>query len=284
MGRVNAFLRILGGSAPSDKDYTQDNDLLPKSHPKHSEEKMADDLSLASVQSLRVGDAVSWSVGGQNPRGRIREIIREGGKQVPGTGFVLRGTKDDPGYIIEIYRQDTNNNWAPSGEYAGRKAASIMKNVTLSKMMFADEDQQIVVGPAMIPDIQIPRVDKDTKEVYYVKFAKETIARIAEKFMRENRNNDSNINHTDDNAGSYVMETWIVEHPEDKANTVYGLDVPVGTWVIKMRVADKKVWKMVKDGELKGFSIEGNFMSKEEYDKYNEEKAKYDNIVKLLNS
>jgi hypothetical protein len=441
MGRVNAFLRILGGSAPSDKDYTQDNDLLPKSHPKHSEEKMADDLSLASVQSLRVGDAVSWNVGGQNPRGRIREIIREGGKQVPGTGFVLRGTKDDPGYIIEIYKQDTNNNWAPSGEYAGRKAASIMKNVSLSalefsevfdedkilnmarvlgtteqeysqkgmnfsatddnpnqdlykfadgytvykyegsissnsrrfcremvgmqkfytyaeiasmgsaafnpgfgeggastysiwnwkgganckhrwqkyyvtpegkyqnkgkatgkagdrpydtpnhgyvnkmsKMMFADEDQQIVVGPAMIPDIQIPRVDKKTKEVYYVKFAKETIARIAEKFMRENRNNDSNINHTDDHAGSYVMETWIVEHPEDKANTVYGLNVPVGTWVVKMRVADKKVWKMVKDGELTGFSIEGNFMSKEEYDKYNEEKAKYDNIVKLLNS
>jgi len=41
MGRVNAFLKILGGSAPSDKDYTQDNDLLPKGHPKHSENKMS---------------------------------------------------------------------------------------------------------------------------------------------------------------------------------------------------------------------------------------------------
>ena len=37
MGRVNAFLKILSGSAPSDKDYTQDNDLLPKSHPKYKE-------------------------------------------------------------------------------------------------------------------------------------------------------------------------------------------------------------------------------------------------------
>ncbi len=37
MGRVNAFLKILSGSNPSDKDYTQDNDLLPKSHPRHSE-------------------------------------------------------------------------------------------------------------------------------------------------------------------------------------------------------------------------------------------------------
>jgi hypothetical protein len=398
-------------------------------------------IEFAAVSDLRVGDAVSWKVGGQNPRGRIREIIREGGKQVPGTGFVLRGTKDDPGYIIEIYTQDTNNNWKPSGEYAGRKADSILKNVTLSKlefsavfdedkiinmakvlgttesqykqkgmnfsltddnpkhdlykfadgytvyryegsisgnsrrfcremvgmqkfytyaeitamgqaavnpgfgeggastysiwnwkgganckhrwqkyyvtpegkfqnkgkapgtpgtkpydtpnhgyvnkkfqkMMFADEDQQIVVGPAMIPDIKIPRKDKDTGEFYDVTFLPETIAKIAEKFMRENRNNETNINHDiDKRAGSYVMESWIVETEEDKANTVYGLGVPVGTWVVKMRVTDPKVWKMVKSGELTGFSIEGDFLSKEEYDKYMEEKGKYDRIMKIL--
>jgi hypothetical protein len=196
MGRVNAFLKILSGSSPSDKDYKQDNDLLPKGHPKHSEEKMAS-----------------------------------------------------------------------------------------FKMMFADEDKQIVVGPAMIPDIEIFRKDKKTKEPYYVKFTAETIAKIAEKFMRENRNNESNVNHnTEDRAGSYVMESWIVETPEDKANTVYNLDVPVGTWVIKMRVQDPKVWKMVKAGELTGFSIEGEFMTKEEYDKYMVDREKYAQIMSLLRS
>ena len=196
MGRVNAFLKILSGSAPSDKDYKQDNDLLPKGHPKHSEEKMSS-----------------------------------------------------------------------------------------SRMLFADEDQQIVVGPAMIPDIEIFRRDKETKEPYYVSFSSDTIARIAEKFMRENRNNESNINHdTDKRAGAYVMESWIVETPEDKANTVYNLDVPVGTWVIKMRVQDPKVWKMVKAGELTGFSIEGDFLTKEEYNNYKKDRETYERIVKVLKS
>jgi hypothetical protein len=78
MGRVNAFLRILSGSAPSDKDYKQDNDLLPKSHPKHSEQKM-------------------------------------------------------------------------------------------SKYLFADEDKKEIVGIAMVPDMQIPRKDKDGN-IYFVDY------------------------------------------------------------------------------------------------------------------
>jgi hypothetical protein len=153
------------------------------------------------------------------------------------------------------------------------------------KMMFADEDEQIVVGAAMIPDIEIFRKDKKTGEPYYVKFTSEVIAKIAEKFMRENRNNESNINHdTNDRANSYVMESWIVETEEDKANTVYGLGLPIGSWVIKMRVQDPKVWKMVKSGELTGFSIEGDFMTKEEYDKYMVDREKYNQIMSLLRS
>jgi hypothetical protein len=137
----------------------------------------------------------------------------------------------------------------------------------------------------MIPNIEIPRKDKDTKELYWVKFSKEVIARIAEKFMREDRNNETNVNHdTEDRAFSYIVETWIVEHPEDKANKVYGLDLPVGSWVIKMRVADDDVWKKVKKGELKGFSIEGNFMSREEYEAYNKNRDKYAKILGKLKS
>jgi hypothetical protein len=155
----------------------------------------------------------------------------------------------------------------------------------MSKYYFSDEDQRIVVGPAMIPDMEILRKDKETKEPYYVKFSKEVIARIAEKFMRENRNNETNVNHeTEDRAFSYIVETWIVEHPEDKANKVYGLDLPVGSWVIKMRVADDDVWKKVKAGELKGFSIEGNFMSSQEYEAYKKNKDKYDKILGKLKS
>ena len=193
MARVNSFLNILAGNKSGyDKDYNQDNDLLPKGHPKHSEEKM-------------------------------------------------------------------------------------------SKLYFASEDQKIVVGPAMIPDIEILRKDKETKEPYYVRFSKETIAKIAEKFMRELRNKDTNIEHDGANeAKSYVKESWIVETEDDKANTKYGLDVPVGTWMVAMRVQDPKVWKMVKEGQLNGFSIEGDFMSKEDYEQYQKDRELYNRVVRIL--
>ena len=194
MGRVNAFLRILAGSAPSDKDYKQDNDLLPKGHPKHSEEKM-------------------------------------------------------------------------------------------SKLMFASEDQQIVVGPVAIPDMEIPRIHPKTKEKYWVRFSKEVVARMAEKFMKELRNRETNIQHNAENrAGSYVFESWLVENEEDKANTVYDLGVPIGSWMVSMRVEDPATWKMIKNGELRGFSLEGSFLDKEDWDQYQKDREIYNKVIGILKS
>ena len=155
-------------------------------------------------------------------------------------------------------------------------------------MMFASEDQQIVVGPAMIPDIQIVRkIDKgpDKGKPYWVSFTKEVIQKIAEKFMRESRNHETNVQHEEGaDAKSYVMETWIVENEDDKANSLYKMGVPVGTWMVKMRVKDPMVWKQIKDGELRGFSIEGNFMSKEDYEAYQKDKELYERVIKILKS
>lgn len=147
------------------------------------------------------------------------------------------------------------------------------------------EDKKIVVGPVAIPDIEIIRQDPDTKEVYWVRFSAEVIQKMAEKFMRENRNNETNLEHdVTVDAKSYIFESWIVEEPTDKANTLYNLDVPVGTWCVKMRVTDPKVWSEVKAGKLNGFSLEGSFVSKEELDQYNKDRELYNKIVKILNS
>lgn len=80
--------------------------------------------------NLKTGDAVSWTTSGQNPRGRIREVVKSP-KTVPGTDFVLEGTEDEPGYIIEIY-EEVEGQWRPSGKFVGRKRGSILKNVRLS--------------------------------------------------------------------------------------------------------------------------------------------------------
>ena len=243
-------------------------------------EPMSQPLEFADVADLKVGDAVSWKTADQNPRGRIRDIVRSGDKLVPGTSFSISGTEVDPGYIIEIYEK-SNGKWEPTGKFAGRKADSILKNVELWRQVFANEDEQMIVGVAMIPDTEIIRKDEKGNP-YFVKFSKDVIARISEKFMKELRNRETNIQHEDNEAGAYVIESWIVENEEDKINSVYGFEAPIGAWAIKMRVSDPVTWKMIKAGELKGFSIEGAFLSQEDYQEYQKDKAKYEAIKKIL--
>jgi hypothetical protein len=142
------------------------------------------------------------------------------------------------------------------------------RGYVMSKMFFGEEgDKRILVGPAMVPDMEIPRYDKKTKEIYYVAFSKDAVAKIAEKFMREQSTHNTNQDHDGSKpADTYIFESWIIEDPEtDKAKTVYGYEgLPAGTWMVKMRVNNEDVWKRVKNGELKGFSVEGNFVTEEE--------------------
>jgi len=149
-----------------------------------------------------------------------------------------------------------------------------------SQFKFQDEEKRIVVGPAMIPDMEIARIDDDTKEKYYVKFSKETVLETMKKFMKEARNRETNQDHeASRSAGTYIYESWIVEDPEkDKANLLYGFSVPAGTWMTSMQVEDPAVWKRVKNGELRGFSIEGNFADMEEI----AAAKKYLKIMKIL--
>jgi hypothetical protein len=53
----------------------------------------------------------------------------------------------------------------------------------------------------------------------------------------------------------------------DKAKAL-GFSVPKGTWMGSMRVMDDTTWKLVKDGKIKGFSVEGFFGEMQEKKKF----------------
>ncbi len=55
MARVNAFLKLVRSGKPNNPKYTQDNDLLPKLHPRHSEASTMSPL-LASVLVAALDD------------------------------------------------------------------------------------------------------------------------------------------------------------------------------------------------------------------------------------
>jgi hypothetical protein len=139
-----------------------------------------------------------------------------------------------------------------------------------SKQIFSfqeDDKQMVVVGPAMIPNKKIVRADMLGNK-YYVYFSEETIKQISEKFMKRGYTKDSqhDIQHMGPGERDvYVAESWIIEDPEHDKAGMYGFkDLPKGTWMVKMRVLNKEVWKLVKEGHLRGFSVSGYF---EEYER-----------------
>ena len=127
---------------------------------------------------------------------------------------------------------------------------------------FSDDEQKIVVGPAMIPDQLIPRLD-ELGNKFHVFFSKETIKKIAEKFFKEMKHNNTDVNHDDNITNTNtLLESWIVEDPKMDKSAMYGFEMPVGSWMTSYRINDEDTWNKIKAGELNGFSVTGDFIQK----------------------
>jgi hypothetical protein len=193
------------------------------------------------------------------------------------TKLSVRGANEQFGfYDIFKYKGSFNcrHNWTPVEVFvaedrallvaaliAGQADTTVKKPVeTFSGFKFAQEDQQIVVGPLMIPDKLILRVDEEGNP-YHVFFSRETIKQIAYKMMREKLLDRMNIEHNAANTvDGYMLETWIIEDNQNDKAIAYGFNLPTGTWMGMYKVVDPAVWAKVKEGLVKGFSIEGYFI------------------------
>lgn len=174
---------------------------------------------------------------------------------------------------------DWNQTQVIPNKVRNNPSSSTIKNLGLSKQKISfDSDKRIVIGPAMVPDMEIVRVNQEGEE-YFVTFSKETIRIIAEKYMRNKFTDNNDVMHNGKPINSnYVIETWIKETPNDKSND-YGYDLPIGTWFVKMKINDEPTWQKIKNGELKGFSVSGYFAEMEE--EINQEFL--NELAKLLN-
>lgn len=139
--------------------------------------------------------------------------------------------------------------------------AIIMKGMAFnnsSMMTFKEvEDKQVIVGPALIPNMRIYREDEKYGR-YYVKFTPETIEKMVEKFNKYGSNRKINIDHSNQMVDAFIMEDWIVEDEVYDKSRKYGFEVPKGTYMIKVKIEDKDFWEREVKGNGKfGFSIEG---------------------------
>jgi hypothetical protein len=154
------------------------------------------------------------------------------------------------------------------------------KKKDMSKQYFAtDSEKHIVLGPAMVPDQKIFRKDNDGNP-YYVFFSPQTIAMIAQKYMKNKYTDNNDMMHDGKAVDDvHVLESWIKESNNDKSSD-YGFEnLPVGTWFVSMKINNPKIWDKVKDGTLNGFSVSGFF---EEVAKFTKEEMFLYQVAEIL--
>jgi hypothetical protein len=121
------------------------------------------------------------------------------------------------------------------------------------------DDKRLVMGPILVPDKKILRID-GLGEQYFVYFKPETIKRLSEMYLEKKYTDSTTIEHDKKITGVNLVESWIVESRTKDKSAMYGLSVPVGTWMGTFKVNNDDIWEnYVKTGEVKGFSIEGLF-------------------------
>ena len=132
------------------------------------------------------------------------------------------------------------------------------------QMSFAiqDEDEQIITGALMLADKPIYRNDENGE--YYVVFTKDTIKQIAQKFFAKGYQSNVNLMHDSGTKleGLTMFESWITDSKRGIMAMKGFEDVPDGSWFGSFKVNNPEVWKMIKDGKVKGFSVEGLFSYK----------------------
>ena len=120
-----------------------------------------------------------------------------------------------------------------------------------------DGEKRMLYGPALIPNQPIVRYDGNN-EKYYITYSKDTIEQTAQEFLKRNMHHNHTIQHEMPVNNLTVVESWVTTGAHDKSMN-YGFELPEGTWMIGVKVDDEATWQAVKNGEVKGFSIEGWF-------------------------
>lgn len=136
------------------------------------------------------------------------------------------------------------------------------------------DEKHMVFGAVLIPDKPIYRYNQE--EEYYLRFPKETIEVLAHEYLQNDNIYSFTQQHKENADGVSIIESWVKTSNNDKSVDL-GIDAPIGTWFVGAKIDNEEIWKGIKDGSMRGFSVESflNFdeimMNKQE-NKMTEEK------------
>lgn len=77
---------------------------------------------LAKADSIKQGDMVSWKSSGVTVTGKVIHVMDYGTLDIKGTNFKLKGEKDNPAVLIQLYRDGK-----PTDTQVGHKMKTLSK-------------------------------------------------------------------------------------------------------------------------------------------------------------
>lgn len=116
-----------------------------------------------------------------------------------------------------------------------------------------ENEKRLLIGAALVPNKPIYRNVNGNE--FYISFDETTIEKLAQDFLANDYQHNITVDHQEDANDIVIVESWIKTSENDKSVS-YGLNEPIGTWFIGMKVNNDQIWQRVKDGFYKGFSIE----------------------------
>ncbi len=127
-----------------------------------------------------------------------------------------------------------------------------------------NEKEHVLIGLVLEPEKGIYRNEKGHE--FYVKFKAPTIKSVAYNFFKQDYHKNSTIEHDKDNVikGVTFVESWIVVDSMKDKGAHYGMNNPVGSWLVAMKVDSQEIWdNYIETGDVKGFSIDALIKLKE---------------------
>jgi hypothetical protein len=126
-----------------------------------------------------------------------------------------------------------------------------------------DIEKKIILGPVLIPDLKIFRTAQSLNldDDGFVYFSADTIKSLSEIYMRELKLHSATLEHEQNTNDIKMLESWIIEDPQHDKSSIYGFDLPKGTWMTSFKVQNDVLWNQIKKGIYNGFSIEAESLS-----------------------
>lgn len=126
---------------------------------------------------------------------------------------------------------------------------------------FENEEKHNILGCIMRADFPIFRRDENNYE-YYITYSKQTIEKMAQKMVSDETYKNISLMHNGELINGVHLEQLFIKDSTKGISPEGFEDIQDGSLFAIYHITNEELWKAIKQGIFKGFSLEGYFDTK----------------------